>query len=152
PATVPDGSGDPGTPKPAADTVAPLARVTVPACAKGITAKRCAAQRSRPAAWKTLRGTVADRAPSSGIQSVAINFVRRTGKTCAAFDGSRFRTLACARATQVWVRAALKPNGRWTRAVPALGAGRYSLRVRAVDAAGNAQKGFPAGSVRSLVL
>lgn len=77
--------------------------------------------------------------------------MRHRGTACAAFAGGRFRAMACARANALWTIVPLR-RGAWSLQLGLLGKGRYVARARAVDAAGNAQRGFPTGSTRRFTL
>jgi uncharacterized delta-60 repeat protein len=119
--------------------IAPSSRVTLPRKAK----------RKVPASWRILRGTAVDPAPSSGIAKVEVSLYRRAGKRCIALTARGLRRMTCARALTTFVPA--RGTTSWTRRVPALVAGRYTLRVRATDGAGVPQAGFVAGQSKATV-
>ena len=90
---------------------------------------------SRKRAPRELRGTVS--ADPSGIKSVRLSIVRRRHGRCWAFDGAseRFERHRCAgsRSFRIGDRA------EWSYLLPKrLGRGRYTIRVAAIDRAGNA--------------
>jgi hypothetical protein len=89
---------------------------------------------SRRRAPRTLRGTVT--ADPSGIKSVRLSILRRKGKRCWAFDGDseRFKRHRCggSRSFRIGDRA------EWSYLLPKrLPRGRYTIRVVAIDNAGN---------------
>ena len=120
------------------DTVKPTAMVTRPMCARRLTAAACRAFRASAAAWRTVRGTAVDRGtPTSGLKRVDVNVFRAFGRTWQAVVGTRVvsrRTLALA---QQSVLPATLAATRWSRALPVLPKGRWTIRVRATDKAGN---------------
>ena len=88
----------------------------------------------RKRAPKELRGTVS--ADPSGIKSVRLSIVRKRGGRCWAFDGAseRFKPHRCggSRSFRIGDRA------EWSYLLPnRLPVGRYSIRVVAIDKAGN---------------
>ena len=90
---------------------------------------------SRKRAPRTLRGTVG--ADESGIKSVRLSIVRKHKGRCWAFDGrtERFQAHRCggSRSFRIGDRAA------WSYLLPKrLPVGRYTIRVAAIDKAGNA--------------
>jgi hypothetical protein len=90
---------------------------------------------SRKRAPRRLRGTVS--ADPSGIQSVRLSIVRKRKDRCWAFDGAteRFKRHRCggSRSFRIGDRAA------WSYLLPKrLPRGRYTIRVAAIDKAGNA--------------
>jgi hypothetical protein len=89
---------------------------------------------SRKRAPRTLRGTVS--ADPSGIKSVRLSIVRKRGGRCWAFDGAseRFERHRCggSRSFRIGDRA------EWSYLLPRrLPRGRYTIRVAAIDNAGN---------------
>jgi hypothetical protein len=95
---------------PAGDSVKPTVTLKLPA--KKVRRKR--------SSWKTLKGTVADSAPSSGVARVEVQ--ARLGKAKAKFVG-------------------VNPKGSaWKFKAPKLTRGTWTFRVRAVDNAGNVSK------------
>ena len=95
------------------------------------------------AAWRTIRGRAVDPRPSSGILRVDVNLVRRVGRRCAAYDGTRFVAMRCARAVRVFVHA--RGTRTFALRVRGLRAGTYDLRVRAVDRAHVVERRFVTG-------
>ncbi|HTE59902.1 MAG TPA: hypothetical protein VK631_06085 [Solirubrobacteraceae bacterium] len=88
----------------------------------------------RKRAPRTLRGTVS--ADPSGIKSVRLSIVRKLGGRCWAFDGAgeRFKPHRCggSRSFRIGDRA------EWSYLLPQrLPRGRYTIRVVAIDNAGN---------------
>jgi hypothetical protein len=89
---------------------------------------------SRKRAPRTLRGTVS--ADPSGIKSVRLSILRKRGGRCWAFDGAseRFERHRCggSRSFRIGDRA------EWSYLLPKrLPRGRYTIRVAAIDNAGN---------------
>jgi hypothetical protein len=89
---------------------------------------------SRKRAPRTLRGTVS--ADPSGIKSVRLSILRRQRGRCWAFDGEseRFKRHGCdgSRSFRIGDRA------EWSYLLPKrLPRGRYTIRVVAIDKAGN---------------
>jgi hypothetical protein len=147
-------SPPPGTPPPGStpDTRAPLARIAPPVC-RLKPRSRCPRFLTTAAAWRTLRGTVADPAPSSGIARVQVNLVSKVGRSCRVLVGRRLVKRSCAKARATWVAARLNSTRRgWSLGVPALPPGVYLARARAVDRAGNVQRVFPKASVRTITI
>lgn len=127
-----------GTPVVPADTRRPVVRLRTATCPSKIrrNTTKCRRYRTTVAAWRTLRGTVTDAAPSSGISRVTVGVVRRSGKRCLAFTGRRFSSMSCtaaAKRTQTvrLTRGALSLNLR------GLAPGRHTIRIVATDRAGN---------------
>ena len=111
---------------PAADKSAPTATLS------GLKNGKVFSRRRAP---RTLRGTVS--ADPSGIKSVRLSIVRKRGKRCWAFDGEseRFKPHRCggSRSFRIGDRA------EWSYLLPnRLPVGRYTIRVAAIDNAGNA--------------
>jgi hypothetical protein len=96
--------------------------------------------RGRRSAWRTLRGTVSDAQPSSGIRRVEVSAFRsaRSGRLIA-LDGRRFRTVERRAGLRTFTRAKLS-GGRWSLRLPALKPGRWTFRARAIDRAGHRSK------------
>jgi hypothetical protein len=114
-----------GTEKPD-DNTAPVARLS------GI---KDGARFSRKRAPRELKGTVS--ADPSGIKSVRLSILRRHKGRCWAFDGDaeRFKRHRCggSRSFRIGDRA------EWSYLLPKrLPVGRYTIRVAAIDKAGNA--------------
>jgi hypothetical protein len=89
---------------------------------------------SRKRAPRTLRGTVS--ADPSGIKSVRLSILRRKGKRCWAFDGDRerFKRHRCGG----WRSFRIGDRAEWSYLLPKrLARGRYTIRVVAIDNAGN---------------
>lgn len=135
---------------------------------------RCAA---RVANWRTLRGF----ARSARLAGVEVNAVRRSGAGCLVLSGGRLASMSCAAAAGTWTPARLAPRtfrriaysgpcrtGRharrarchttvrvqtatWTLAAP-LTAGRWTVRVRALDAGGARQASFAGRATLRLTL
>jgi hypothetical protein len=89
---------------------------------------------SRKRAPRMLRGTVS--ADPSGIKSVRLSIVRKRGGRCWAFDGAseRFKPHRCggSRSFRIGDRV------EWSYLLPKrLPRGRYTIRVAAIDNAGN---------------
>jgi hypothetical protein len=119
------GSQLPTGPAQVKDETAPVASFS--GLAKGKVFKRKRAPR-------TLRGTVS--ADPSGIKSVRLSIVRKRGGRCWAFDGAgeRFTPHRCggSRSFRIGDRA------EWSYLLPRrLPRGRYTIRVIAIDNAGN---------------
>jgi hypothetical protein len=92
------------------DTIAPTLKLKQPA-------KRARGTRR---GWQTLRGTVADAQPSSGIKRVKVTAFRPRDKRK--------------------VRAAKLTGSAWKIKLPQLTRGAWTFRIRVVDNAGNASK------------
>ena len=119
PPGTPLGTGDPD------DRTAPIATITGMKRGKVFSRKRAPRQ---------LRGTVS--ADPSGLKSVRLSIVRKRGDRCWAFDGAgeRFERHRCggSRSFRIGDRAS------WSYLLPArLARGRYTIRVIAIDNAGN---------------
>jgi hypothetical protein len=121
----------PGTVPPSApssggrDTTAPVASIS------GLANGRVFSRKRAP---RTLRGTVS--ADPSGIKSVRLSILRKRGGRCWAFDGEseRFERHRCggSRSFRIGDRA------EWSYLLPKrLPRGRYTIRVVAIDNAGN---------------
>jgi hypothetical protein len=90
---------------------------------------------SRRHAPRTLRGTVA--ADPSGLKTVRLSLKRRQGSRCASYSASkeRFLARACKR-NAAWFSVGDRQD--WSYLLPAaLKPGKYTLRVRSIDNAGN---------------
>jgi 5'-nucleotidase len=110
------------------DVTAPVARISAPP------RKR----RSRRASWRTLRGTVRDASPSSGIKRVQVAATSRRAGRCRSLGRNGFASARCGARTR-WVSATV--NGtRWQLRLKGLRRGAVRFRVRALDNAGNLQK------------
>jgi hypothetical protein len=120
--SIPAGAVPPAT---TADTTAPVA--TISGLRKGKVF-------SRKRAPRTLRGRVS--ADPSGIKSVRLSILRRVGDRCWAFDGAseQFERHRCrgSKSFRIGDRA------EWSYLLPRrLPRGRYTIRVAAIDRAGN---------------
>jgi hypothetical protein len=117
-----------GTPPPGQatkDTTAPTATIA------GLRDGQVFSRRGAP---RTLRGTVS--ADPSGIKSIRLSILRRKGGRCWTFDGEteRFKRHRCggSRSFRIGDRA------EWSYLLPKrLPRGRYTIRVVAIDNAGN---------------
>jgi hypothetical protein len=125
-----------------ADQAAPTVKIAAPTCPASVKGKACTTYLQSTAAWKTVKGTVAD---ASGVDSVEVNLWRKgaDGK-CYAYSGDGFKALRCDKAAALWVDAVVS-GASWKLALRSLPAGTYTLRVRASDTAGNAVTAFKAG-------
>ncbi len=149
---------------PRAALLYPLCRNRTRGFGKAIRVTRCA---PRARDWRLVRGRVSDPSVSSGIRTVQVNVVQKRGTSCRGLSGRRLVRMSCGEAARRWVaarvqRVALKrhafgrfscktraqrrsrqcvkvQNAGWTLRVP-LRAGRYLIRVRATDRAGNRQR------------
>jgi hypothetical protein len=109
----------------AADTTAPTATIA---------ALRSGRVFSRKRAPRELRGTVS--ADPSGIKSVRLSILRRNRGRCWAFDGEseRFKRHRCGGSRSFRIG----DSAEWSYLLPKrLPRGRYTIRVAAVDKAGN---------------
>jgi hypothetical protein len=128
-----------------ADAAAPTVRIAPPTCPSGVKGKACQTYLQSAPAWKTLRGTTNDPgAGASGVARVEVNLLRRAIGKCVVYAGDGFKTMACDRADDLWLTAALS-GASWKLALRSLPRGTYTLRVRATDRAGNTLGAFRAG-------
>ncbi len=125
-------------PPPAADTEPPWAGIARAPCANR-TSRACRRSRATGGAPKRLSGWVHDERPSSGIRRVEVTLTRRVRRSCFAYIGSSFTAMPCRAAFGLWLRADLDGK-RWSLVVGRLAPGRYVVRARAVDGAGNRQQ------------
>jgi hypothetical protein len=126
---------NPGPPVSPADTIRPVVTLALPACGKRRGAV-CARFRATRPAWRILKGTARD-AGGSGLARVQVAVSRVQGKRTLVLRGARFRPGTAKVAARTYLPARLR-NGRWTFTIPrAWPAGRYVIRARAVDRAGN---------------
>jgi PKD repeat protein len=102
--------------------------------------------RVRDLARGIVRGVASD--PGGAVKSVSVGLARRAGSKCRWWSARLDRPAAKARSCRrpAWMRASLKRTGTdrysWRLALgKRVAAGRYLLRVRALDAAGNATSG-----------
>jgi hypothetical protein len=89
---------------------------------------------SRRRAPRELRGSVAP--DPSGLKSVRLSIVRKVGKRCWAFDGARerFKRHRCGGTRSF----RLGDRADWSYLLPRkLRTGRYTIKVVAIDKAGN---------------
>jgi hypothetical protein len=93
-----------------------------------------------------VRGVASD--PGGAVKSVSVGLARRAGSKCRWWSARLDRPAAKARSCRspAWMKASLKRTGTdrysWRLALgKRVAAGRYLLRVRARDAAGNATAG-----------
>ena len=121
------------------DVRAPVVRISAPRCARKVRKAACQRLQHSVRAWGTLRGTVRDPEPASGIARVEVNLVRGSRARCQVYTGRRFVRAGCKAAAKRSIRAKVT-RGRWTLRVRGLKAGRYTLRVRATDHAANTSK------------
>ena len=121
------------------DVRAPLVRISTPRCARKVRKAACQRLQHSVRAWATLRGTVRDPKPTSGIARVEVSVVRGSGRRCQVYTGRRFARAGCKAAAKRSIRAKVT-RGRWTLRVRGLKAGRYTLRVRGTDHAANTSK------------
>jgi hypothetical protein len=118
----------PAPPAPAPDRTAPKLEI------EGI---RSNVTLSRSKAPRVLGGTVSD---AGGVRQVKLRIVRRDGKRCSYFSGSkeRFVRISC-KEDGFWFGIGDDPE--WSYLLPSrLPAGSYTLEAKAVDVAGNASK------------
>jgi hypothetical protein len=109
--------------------------IALPACGtrRGATCTRFRA--TRPA-WRILKGTARDTG-GSGLARVQVAVSRVQGKRVFVLRGTRFRAGTARVGARTYLPARLR-NGRWTFTLPrAWPAGRYVIRARAIDGAGN---------------
>ena len=119
PATSPTAPGS------AADTRAPRLAIV------GLRTRTVIAARRAP---RVLRGTVSD---ASSLKGVELSIVRRRARTCEFWSAKRerFTRKACNGKQPAF---SVGTSARWSYQLPArLPAGRYYIRVTAVDVAGN---------------
>ena len=107
---------------------------------RDVTAPRVSLLRSsrsgHVAGWRILRLRADDDA-GSGVSRVEVGVVRTDRGRCRGFDGIRFARRACASARRLLVPAAVRPDGTFALRLAGLTPGRYELRLRASDFAGN---------------
>jgi len=161
-------------PAPRATLYYPLCRNASSGRGRARRTARCAARASN---WATLRGF----ARSAKLAGVEVNAARRDGARCMALDGGRLVSIGCAAAATTWTAARLAPRtfrrvaysglckvkhrrhrvrcrttvrvqiATWTLPAP-LGAGRWTVRVRALDANGARQTSFAGRATLRLAL
>lgn len=123
-------------PTPAADRAAPQVALAQPACPKRRSRAQCVAFRRTAAAYRKLTGTVND---PSGIARVEVVVAGQAGKRWYAVSGRRLVARNGRTAALATVNRATLRGTTWTVAgLPKLRKGRWFIRVRAVDGAGNA--------------
>lgn len=119
----------------ARDTKPPRVTLTAPTCGRKLSAAACRTLRGTAAAWRRLRGRVAD---DRGVTKLTVNVVRSISKTsCQAFTGSRFTPAPCSKAGRRLVTVKPAATGAFAVDLKSLKPGRYTIRIRATDAAGN---------------
>jgi hypothetical protein len=118
------------------DTRAPTVTLSPPACPRRLSKTACKRRRASRSAWQTLKGTVTDPAPSSGIASVQVAIYRMQGRRIFALSKGRFRKASKARARSTFTAARVRGGG-WSLTLPKLTAGTYTILVRASDRAGH---------------
>jgi hypothetical protein len=119
------GAAPPPAPPTARDTTAPTATIA------GLRNGRVFSRKRAP---RELRGTVS--ADPSGIKSVRLSIVRRNKGRCWAFDGrsERFERHRCGGSRSFRIG----DGAEWSYLLPKrLPRGRYTIRVAAIDKAGN---------------
>ena len=121
------------------DVRAPVVRISAPRCARKVRKAACHRLQHSARAWATLRGTVRDPEPTSGIARVEVNLVRGSRARCQVYTGRRFARAGCKAAAKRFIKAKVT-RGRWTLRVRGLKAGRYTLRVRGTDQATNTSR------------
>ncbi len=128
-------NGEPGK---LSDTQPPKLTLTRPSCPRThkLSKRACKRRSSSRSAWQTLRGTVTDPAPSSGIAGVRVAVYRVAGRQVFGLSGSRFRRTTRAKARNSFVTAAVSGQ-RWSLKLPKLKPGSYTIVVRAADRAGH---------------
>ena len=75
------------------DVRAPVVRVSSPRCARKVRKAACRRLQHSARAWATLRGTVRDPEPASGIARVQVSVVRGSGRRCQVYTGLASREL-----------------------------------------------------------
>jgi hypothetical protein len=124
-----------GDAPPGADHARPTAHIRAPKCHGGA---RCRRVRARRSAWRTLRGTVTDAQPSSGIARVEVAAIARSGRRCRTLGNRGFSRQRCT-VTPRWVAATIQ-GGLWHLSLKRLPLGKVRVRARATDTAGNVQR------------
>jgi hypothetical protein len=122
-------------PVPAGQPAVPAKDTTAPTAA--FAALRDGAVFARARAPRRLRGTVS--ADPSGLKSVRLAITRRRGQRCWAFSGvrERFERHRCGGSKSF----SIGDRAEWSYLLPRrLPAGRYSVRLVALDQAGNASR------------
>ncbi len=125
-----------GNPKPPApDRAAPAVTIATPACKPSLKPKKCKAWLASAKAWRTLTGTTKDASPIAKVEVLAYAKVgKKKFKTLSGAKLKTVKTKALAAKTPVPARLT---RGGWTLALPKLPKGRWTIQVRATDAAGN---------------
>jgi hypothetical protein len=118
-----------------AESVAPVARITAPACRGAARCRRVLARRS---SWGTLRGPVTDAAPSSGIARVEVLATARRGRGCFLLGTRGFTKARCSTKAR-WLKATVQ-GARWRIGLRHLPLGTVRVQARAVDKAHNVQQ------------
>jgi hypothetical protein len=135
-AANPIGSATQTSPPMLVDARAPLVRIVPPRCQGRASRAACRRFQRTVRAWRTLRGTVDDPEPASGLADVQVTIVRKVGRRCQTYAGRRFVTTRCNGAGR-FVRPRVSHTG-WTLSLRGLKPGRYDIRVRATDKNENA--------------
>lgn len=117
----------------------PWASITRPPCPTDLLKTACVRKRASTTAWRLLSGRIHDVRPSAGVQLVEVSVTQRVGRRCRAYSGRSYATLPCYAAFRLWWPARIVGT-RWTFRLRVLFAGRYVVRARATDAAGNRQR------------
>jgi hypothetical protein len=130
-AANPIGSATQTSPPMLVDARAPLVRIVPPRCQGRASRAACRRFQRTVRAWRTLRGTVDDPEPASGLADVQVTIVRKVGRRCQTYAGRRFVTTRCNGAGR-FVRPRVSHTG-WTLSLRGLKPGRYDIRVRATD-------------------
>ena len=113
---------------------APVVRILAARCKRRVSRAACRRLQRSVGAWRTLRGSVRDPKPTSGLAGIRVTIVRKVGRRCR---GRRVVAASCRRAYRRSVPARVSDAG-WTLRLRGLRAGRYDVRVRASDKNGNA--------------
>lgn len=138
PAPLPPGGGAPRGPGPVpstSDRTPPALTLAQPACAKKLSAAKCRALRRTAKAWRTLTGTATD---AGGVARVEVAVFAKLGKRWYAVSGGRVATVKDRTAAEKLVTRGTTTGTRWSAKLPALRAGSWTVRIRAIDRAGNA--------------
>jgi FG-GAP repeat len=123
------------------DMTSPAATVTRPSCPH-LVESACAARRASRAAWATLKGSASDPgAGASGVHSVRLLLLHSLGNgRCEAYQAGKLRTASCTKARTLWTPAVVDGEAWSLRIALNLPLGTWTLKVRAVDKAGNRQR------------
>jgi hypothetical protein len=114
----------------------PVVALDQPPCPKRLSSRACKRRRGSVASWRRLTGSAVADPASGGIARVEVGVsVVRHGHL-EAFLSGRFRRAPRAKALNAFVRAAVR-GPRWSLQLPKLKPGTYTIRVRAIDRAGD---------------